>query len=331
MKAPMPPPSIEELPPPPPGRVGWPWTEASPPLPQGAPDGTVWPRISIIVPSFNQGRYIEETLRSILLQGYPNLELHVIDGGSKDETVSILKRYDRWLTSWVSETDKGQSDAINKGFSRIDGQVFNWVCSDDVLTKGALAHVGAAFTDKDCGVFSGACFCQYDGEPERSSVRPPAGPEWESVPYVRGIWQPSTWWRPELVRRRDLVMRDLHYVMDRELWCHLVFTGAQWKWTDESLSVYRFTGENKSVVGRKNMILEISRVYSTYIKELVPLPMLLLSVWLPMVLASKPPSNVLLRLPARLFSKLLAAVAMVLYPAERVRGLQREFYAYSVW
>lgn len=331
MKSRVPPPTLDELPPPPPGRTGWPWTEACPPLPLGAPDGTVWPRISIIVPSFNQGRYIEETLRSILLQGYPDLELHVIDGGSKDETVAILRKYEPWLTSWVSEPDKGQSDAINKGFARIDGEVFNWICSDDVLARGALATVGAAFTDKECGVLSGACFFQYDDEPERNNVRPPAGPEWESVPYVRGVWQPSTWWRPELVKRRELVLRDLHYIMDRELWCHLVFTGAQWRWADETLSVYRFTGENKSVVGRRRIIMEISRVYSTYIKEFVPLPMFLISAWLPLVLASKPPSHPLLRAPARLLSKAFAALAMVLYPVERVRGLQREFYLYSVW
>ena len=132
------------------------------------------------------------TIRSVLLQGYPDLELHVIDGGSNDGTVSILRKYEPWLTSWLSEPDRGQSDAINKGFARIDGEVFNWICSDDVLTRGALATVGAAFTDKECGVFSGACFFQFDDEPERNCLRPPAGPEWESTPYIRGIWQPST-------------------------------------------------------------------------------------------------------------------------------------------
>src|SRR4029453_6333928 len=122
-------PLIEELPPPPPGRSGWPWTEASPPPP--TPGGKAWPTISIVTPSFNQAEYLEETVRSVLLQGYPNLEYFVLDGGSTDGSVEILRRYDAFLSGWVSERDKGQSDAINRGFARCAGTVVNWLCSDD--------------------------------------------------------------------------------------------------------------------------------------------------------------------------------------------------------
>ena len=291
----------------------------------------MWPRISMIIPSYNQGRYIEETIRSILLQGYPDLELIIMDGGSTDETVEIIRKYEPWLSGWVSERDKGQSDAINKGFARISGDVFNWLCSDDFLTKGALEKVGTAFLDKSCGVFSGACYCQYDDEPHRSEVRAPGGKAWEGRPFAKGIWQPSTFWRPELVKRPELVLRDLHFCMDRELWCHLVSTGAKWCWSDASLSVYRFTGENKSVVGKHKIISEIARIYSTYVKEAVPLPKLLMNAWLPLVLASEPPAGALVRIPLRIASRMVAAAAMILYPRERVRALQREFYSYSVW
>jgi len=116
---------LESLPTPPVGRSGWPWDDATPAVTLQMEDGKHWPKISIVIPSYNQGQYIEETIRSILLQGYPNLEIHIMDGGSKDMTVGIIEKYSPWLSSWVSEKDEGQSDAINKGFGRCSGEIFN--------------------------------------------------------------------------------------------------------------------------------------------------------------------------------------------------------------
>ncbi len=137
--------SQDSLPPPPPGRTGWPWAVTHSILPPVRPDGRPWPRISIITPSFNQAAFLEEAIRSVLLQGYPNLEYFVLDGGSSDGSADIVRKYSPWLSGWRSAPDAGQAAAINEGLARSTGQIFQFINSDDVVAPGALAAVGAAW------------------------------------------------------------------------------------------------------------------------------------------------------------------------------------------
>lgn len=139
-------PTLTELPPPPLDKIGWPWTEETPPLPETMPNGSPWPRISIVTPSYNQGQFIEETIRSVLLQGYPNLEYTIIDGGSKDGSVEIIRKYEPWLAYWVSEKDRGQSHAINKGFRIATGTIFAWINSDDQYKPNVFKKVAYQFS-----------------------------------------------------------------------------------------------------------------------------------------------------------------------------------------
>jgi glycosyltransferase involved in cell wall biosynthesis len=123
-------------------RERWPWSR-----PSAMPDNLVaadWPRISVIVPSFNQGQYLEQTMRSVLLQNYPNLELIVIDGGSSDDSVAVLRRYAPWLSYWHSRQDRGQAHAINQGLALASGACRGWLNSDDVYLPGALWRVAQA-------------------------------------------------------------------------------------------------------------------------------------------------------------------------------------------
>ena len=131
-----------DLPAPPSGRTGWPWTDGARPAP--APEVRALPKITVVTPSYNQGRFVEATLRSVLLQGYPNLEYLVLDGGSTDGSREIIERYAPWLAGWASERDRGQSDAINRGFARATGDIVAWLNSDDRYPPGTLHAVARA-------------------------------------------------------------------------------------------------------------------------------------------------------------------------------------------
>lgn len=327
----IPPCTLESLPEPPPGSSGWPWDEETPPACLQMPDGAPWPRISIVIPSYQQGRYIEETLRSILLQGYPNLELHVMDGGSRDSTVGVLEKYSPWISSWVSEKDEGQSDAINKGFALCSGEIFNWLCSDDFLMKGTLQKVARRFLKKPrVDVIAGACIFQYDDEPERSGVWKVEWQDWNSAPYSGVIYQPSCFFRRSLVSRLNLVRTDLHYCMDRELWAYLWAKRAVWEWSEEALSTFRFTGANKSTVGGKKVLDELDVIYRSYFEEMVPLPVMLRKWWLPLVQVSMAHPSGLVRCLSRWVSRIVTASLKFVYPPVRVRSLQQDFYHHGL-
>ena len=156
-------PRLEALPAPPPGKTGWPWTFATPQLPSEISAGRPWPRISIVVASLNQGKYIEEMIRSILLQGYPDLEFILIDGGSSDETPAIIRKYEKWLAYSVSEPDHGQSHAFNKGLARITGALFNIFDTDDYFLPGAFAFAGAAHCEHPDRMIAGDVLRTWEG------------------------------------------------------------------------------------------------------------------------------------------------------------------------
>ena len=158
-------PSLKDLPAPPAGKTGWPWTEETPFPSDENPQGFVWPKISIVTPNYNFGDFIEETIRSVLLQGYPDLEFIIIDGGSSDNSVEIIKKYAPWIAYWSSEPDECQAAAINKGIKHCTGQIFNWICSDDILFKMALRTVGEAFSINQPDLIIGRHIHRYQDKP----------------------------------------------------------------------------------------------------------------------------------------------------------------------
>ena len=163
-------PTLKELPAPLEGKTGWPWTEETISLPDVMPDGRPWPKISVITPNYNFVQFIEEAIRSILLQGYPNIEYIIIDGGSQDGSVDIIKKYEKWLAYWESSHDRGAAEATNKGLLRITGQIFNWVDSDNALISGSLNEIALLWSRDPCSLICGSCVIfdekgKYDVEP----------------------------------------------------------------------------------------------------------------------------------------------------------------------
>jgi glycosyltransferase involved in cell wall biosynthesis len=180
-------------------------------------DQTFWPKISIVTPSFNQAQFIEETIRSVLMQNYPNLEYIIIDGGSTDGSVDIIKRYSPKLTYWISEADHGQSHAILKGFNRSTGEIMAWINSDDLYAPGALKKIAlSASRHPETLWCAGRCDILEDG-----NIKPGWGwrghgiEEW----YMRSIvMQPAVFWRRNLWDENGGLSENLHYSFDYDLW-----------------------------------------------------------------------------------------------------------------
>jgi glycosyltransferase involved in cell wall biosynthesis len=216
-------PTLAELPPPPPGKTGWPWTDETATLSQARPDGSDWPRISIVTPSYNQGRFIEETIRSVLLQGYTDLEYILTDGGSQDQSVEIIKKYEPWLSYWVSEKDRGQSHAINKGFHRSTGVILGWLNSDDVLLPNALATVAAILPRPDEPVIiAGRAEIRDVSVSQTISIVDRLPQTFSDVFSLETSFpQPSVFFTREALKLAGVLKENLHYAMDFELWLRM--------------------------------------------------------------------------------------------------------------
>jgi glycosyltransferase involved in cell wall biosynthesis len=324
--------TLGSLPPAPGDKMAWPWLDhdEGPPLFSGPAFSL--PKITLITPSFNQAAYLEETIRSVILQRYPNLEYIIVDGGSDDGSVDIIEKYSPWISWWISEPDNGQSDAINRGYHRSTGEIVGWLCSDDLLRPDALWKVAFEFMRcPHADVLAGACRLQYDCDGGRVCDSAVAGLEWETHPYSDGIWQPSCFFRKTAVGRDHLVEEGLHYCMDRELWCHFVKSQRVWRRSDEVLSHYRYTGHNKSVMGNSSIINELVMIFNRQAPTCIFLAEILRDIWLPLVLRGMKNDSGPKRIASSIGARVLAFGLLILYPRRHVRNLQREIYAYSVW
>ncbi len=221
------------------------------------------PKISIVTPSFNQGGYLEQTIRSVLDQGYPNLEYVVIDGGSTDDSVDVIRRYEKHLKFWVSEKDRGQTDALNKGIKHCTGDVFGFINSDDLLYPRSLERVAQTW---DQGVKWMVGWSQY---------LEPQGSDW---PYLmRAVASPTDWfiYNPipqqssffarSLLEEHGGFREDLHYSFDYEYWMRLRFkAGLKPFGIRQCMSAFRLHGQSKTMTVWAKFEAEDRRVWAEY-------------------------------------------------------------------
>jgi glycosyltransferase involved in cell wall biosynthesis len=233
---------------------GWPYNQSVPPVEWK----NTTQRISIITPSFNQGRYLEQTIRSVLLQQYPNLEYIVIDGGSSDQSVRVLQHYDRWLSYWVSEPDGGQSMAINKGLKQSTGSILAYLNSDDYYLPGAFQAILSTFAERpEHDLIYGKCqFVDHEGgilSEHAGSIR-----SFNEIIDLWDVWwqrrqlvQPEVFWTRRIMDKIGLLNERLHYGMDYDYWIRMLRNGALISSADYPVAAFRFHASQKSMAAQK--------------------------------------------------------------------------------
>lgn len=256
--------TLKDLPPPPPGKSGWPWTTHNKLLPEKMPDESQWPRLTIVTPSYNQGKFLEATIRSVLLQGYPNLEYIIIDGGSTDNSVETIKKYENYLFYWHSKADKGQADAINQGLETSTGEIIGWINSDDVYVQGTFYKIVKAFHyHPDYIVVHGnRILINKKGDVTGLIALPPFEPK----TLIYNVCSETAFWQRSAMKQAGLLKSELQFAIDLEFFGRLYQYGKFLKLNDY-LGYFRCYPETKSAtmahIGREEAATEWRRLFGS--------------------------------------------------------------------
>ncbi|MBI5653703.1 MAG: glycosyltransferase, partial [Chloroflexi bacterium] len=218
-------PSLSDLPAPPPGKTGFPWTEASAPVLSTLPNGDPLPRVTVMTPSLNQAAYLEETIRSVLLQGYPNLEYRILDGGSTDGSVEIIQKYSPWIDAWHSRRDRGPWDAISHGWDNASGEILAYLNSDDTylpnaISKAVTVLLANARAPAVCG---GELSIDANGLVIAEHIIPQV--TWHSLIALNFVPQPAIFVRKSAFDQAGGWDTQYHCSFDYELWTRLAPLG----------------------------------------------------------------------------------------------------------
>ena len=215
-------------------------------------------KFSIVTPSFNQARYIESTIRSVLDQGFSDLEYIIIDGGSTDGSEEIIKKYENRLSYWISEKDNGQSHAINKGFSRASGEIIGWLNSDDMLFPGALQRVDRVFSENpevDVIYSNGVWIDEFD-----RVIRKRKNGDFHFKTWLYGMadpFQPEVFYRRRVLEKGGYLNEEFHMLMDREWWIRLAKSGCTFMYVNDEFAALRKHLQTKT--SRQRVLNDLER------------------------------------------------------------------------
>ena len=221
------------------------------------------PKITVVTPSLNQGEFIEECIDSILSQNYPNLEYFVIDGGSSDKTIDVIKSYEEHIDYWVSEKDAGQSNAINKGFRKANGDLVVWLNADDYFLPDCFKTIASVYQEnKDASFIFGDGYRVDINRTIKAGFFPDNDVRFNERALTYGlnyILQPSAFINRECIRRINYLNEELHYGMDSDLWMRLVKISSPVA-INSFLSCSREYGETKTSMGAFKRVEELRKI-----------------------------------------------------------------------
>lgn len=221
------------------------------------------PKITIVIPCYNAVITIERTVKSLIDQHYPNLELILIDGGSNDGTMEIIKTYQSYFTAIISEPDRGQAHALNKGFKLATGEIWGWLCADDEFTAGALLYFAKLFQSQpEIDAISAGCKRIFADGSTLSTK--PRSDTIDRIAYHNGIEQPSTLWRSVLHQRAGELDESYHYAFDWAWWNQLQKVDVKLLIVDRVVSRYYFSDTNKTSTGSRDLVDEMYRIIKHY-------------------------------------------------------------------
>jgi glycosyltransferase involved in cell wall biosynthesis len=224
-----------------------------------------FPKISIVTPSYNQGQYLEQTILSVIKQEYPNIEYIIIDGGSTDNSIDIIKKYESHLTYWVSEKDRGQAHALNKGLKYCSGDIFNWINSDDYLADSALAKVADLFSQSGADLVAGAV---YDFD-ETGVVKKVINAKLNIHEYLERevnltYHQPGVWLKMDIMKVVGEFNEGLHYCFDQEYMMRYLLSNEKVAYLDDILAYFRLHKTSKTVAGAENFSWDFRQMYRSF-------------------------------------------------------------------
>jgi glycosyltransferase involved in cell wall biosynthesis len=237
------------------------------------PNGQPWPRITVVTPAYNQAAFLEETMRSVLMQGYPNLEYMVINDGATDNTEEVIRRYEGCLDFWTTQKNSGQPTAVNNGMARSTGEILAWLNSDDLLLPRALERTALARMNSEVKITCG--FREVIDSDSRITchwVHP--RPNNEDLKRICYLAQETVFWNREVWEKAGPLGAKWRYALDFDLWQKFMAAGYEFYLIPFFLGCFRVHPQHKGITMDDVRTQELGEIYKTYLGREVSEPVL---------------------------------------------------------